>query len=68
MITTPVTCGGRGCDLFSLIVVGVFYLLSVYFAPDYLCHADNYTEADASCHGNFGYEKTTRVQCLGVGA
>jgi ubiquinol-cytochrome c reductase cytochrome b subunit len=34
-------------DLFSLIVVGAFYLLFVYFAPNYLGHTDNYIEANA---------------------
>jgi ubiquinol-cytochrome c reductase cytochrome b subunit len=34
-------------DLFSLIVVGAFYFLFVYFAPNYLGHTDNYIEANA---------------------
>ena len=33
--------------MFSLIVVGAFYFLFVYFAPNYLGHTDNYIEANA---------------------
>jgi ubiquinol-cytochrome c reductase cytochrome b subunit len=34
-------------DLFSLILISVFFCFFVYFAPNYLGHTDNYIEANA---------------------